>query len=214
MYTRIRMITPAEALPGRPTPMQFDPSHYVNKVSIVPPYPAGLEIAHFAMGCFWGAERLFWRQPGVYATAVGYQGGFTPNPSYEEVCSGYTGHAESVRVVYDPGMISYRTLLKIFWENHDPAQGFRQGNDIGTQYRSVIFTGTEQQLRQATESRESYQAAMGRYNDNRLVTTEIVPETTFYFAEQYHQQYLAKNPGGYCGLGGTGICLPAQDRGA
>lgn len=208
MHTRTRMITPAEALPGRPTPALFEPSHYVKKVSMYPPYPDGLEIAHFAMGCFWGVERLFWQQPGVYVTAAGYQGGFTPNPTYEEVCSGYTGHTESVRVVYDPSIISYHSLLKIFWENHDPAQGFRQGNDIGTQYRSVIFTETEQQQHQATESRESYQAAMQKYNDNRSVTTEIVPATTFYFAEQYHQQYLAKNPGGYCGLGGIGVCLP------
>lgn len=211
MYTRTRMVAPDEALTGRETPMLTEPLHYVKQVSMFPPYPARLEVAHFAMGCFWGAERLFWIQPGVYVTAVGYQGGFTPNPTYDEVCSGATGHTESVRVVYDPAIISYATLLKLFWEQHDPAEGARQGNDIGTQYRSMIFTRTEQQQQLAIQTQERYQSAMRANNDARTITTEITQEKAFYFAEQYHQQYLAKNPGGYCGLGGIGICLPEPD---
>lgn len=208
MHTRTRMIAPVEALPGRETPMVLEPLHFVKKVSMFPPYPEGLDIAYFAMGCFWGVERLFWEQPGVYVTAVGYQGGFTPNPTYEEVCTGSTGHTESVLVVYDPKIISYSTLLKIFWEHHNPAEGFRQGNDVGTQYRSVIFTHSEQQQQLAIQTRDRYQSAMWAYNDNRTITTEITVAKTFYFAEQYHQQYLAKNPNGYCGIAGLGICLP------
>ena len=211
MHSRTRIIAPNEALKGRETPILSEPLHHVKQVSMFPPYPAGLEVAYFAMGCFWGAERLFWTQPGVYVTAVGYQGGFTPNPTYDEVCTGATGHTESVLVVYDPAIISYATLLKLFWEQHDPAEGARQGNDIGTQYRSMIFTRTEQQQQLAVQTRDCYQSAMQAHNDTRTITTEITQEKAFYFAEQYHQQYLAKNPGGYCGLGGIGICLPEPD---
>ena len=210
MHTRTRMIAPVEALPGREIPMELEPLHYVKQVSMLPPYPAGLEIAYFAMGCFWGVERLFWEQPGVYVTGVGCQGGFTPNPTYEEVCSGYTGHAESVRVVFDPKVISYTALLKLFWEHHDPAQGARQGNDIGTQYRSMILTCSEHQQQEAIQSRDHYQSAIWAYNDSRTITTEIAVAHDFYFAEQHHQQYLAKNPDGYCNLGGIGICLPTR----
>jgi len=213
MQTRTRMVAPVEALPGRETAMELNPLHHVKQVSMFPPYPDGLEIAHFAMGCFWGVEQLFWKQPGVYVTAVGYQGGFTPNPTYEEVCTGYTGHAESVRVVYDPKIITYHALLTLFWENHNPTEGPRQGADIGTQYRSMIFTHNAQQQQQAIDSKESYQNAMWAYNDNRPITTEIAVEKKFYFAEEHHQQYLAKNPDGYCGLGGIGVCLPEDEKG-
>ncbi len=195
------------ALPGRSTPMQVPQHHFVNGHSMAPPYPEGLETAIFGLGCFWGAERRFWQQAGVYLTAVGYAGGFTPNPSYEEVCSGLTGHAEVVLVVFDPGVISYQDLLRLFWTSHDPTQGMRQGNDFGTQYRSAIYTCSEDQRRLALESRQIYQVALQRAGFG-AITTEIAPAPDFYYAEAYHQQYLAKNPGGYCGLGGTGVACP------
>jgi peptide-methionine (S)-S-oxide reductase len=181
--------------------------HLVLGTRLAPPYPEGTEIAEFALGCFWGAERRFWELPGVVTTAVGYEGGPTPNPTYEEVCTGRTGHAETVRVVFDPSRLSYPQLLKVFWEAHDPTQGMRQGNDVGTQYRSIVFTRSEEQRRAAEASRASYQEALRRagYGD---ITTEIRPAAEFYFAEEYHQQYLARNPNGYCGLGGTGVACP------
>jgi peptide-methionine (S)-S-oxide reductase len=192
------------ALPGRDTPLKVPETHFVNGHRIVPPFPAGLREAVFGLGCFWGAERIFWQLPGVYSTAVGYAGGFTPNPTYQEVCSGDTGHAEVVRVIYDPRTISYPELLKAFWESHDPTQGMRQGNDVGTQYRSVIFTFDKEQRTAAEESKRLYQArltAAGR----GTITTEIRDAPEFYYAEDYHQQYLAKNPDGYCGIGGCGV---------
>lgn len=208
MHSKTELISAAEALPGRDEAMRFNPRHFVSGHSMLAPYPAGLELAYFAMGCFWGVERLFWQQPGVYATAVGYQGGFTPNPGYQEVCSGLTGHTESVLVVFDPQQIQYADLLKLFWEQHDPAQGMRQGGDIGTQYRSVLFTLNDAQAAEAEISRQAFQHAMAAAQDHRPVTTQITPAPAFYFAEEYHQQYLAKNPQGYCGLGGIGVCLP------
>jgi peptide-methionine (S)-S-oxide reductase len=180
--------------------------HFVNGHALTGPYPAGLEKAIFALGCFWGAERVFWQTPGVWVTAVGYAGGSTPNPTYEEVCSGRTGHTEAVLVVYDPATVGYEQLLKLFWESHDPTQGMRQGNDIGTQYRSAIYTFSQQQ-RSAEASRESYQAQLDAAGLGKI-TTEIADAPPFYFAEAYHQQYLAKNPYGYCGLGGTGVACP------
>jgi peptide-methionine (S)-S-oxide reductase len=199
--------TPEQALPGRDRPIPVADRHAVLGSSLAGPYPEGTEIAEFALGCFWGAERKFWETEGVASTAVGYEGGFTPNPTYEEVCSGRTGHSEAVRVVYDPRRISYRDLLKIFWEAHDPTQGMRQGNDVGTQYRSMIFVRNDEERRAAEESRDAYQRALAgaRYG---AITTEIVPAGEFYFAEDYHQQYLAKNPWGYCGIGGTGVACP------
>jgi peptide-methionine (S)-S-oxide reductase len=194
----------ATALTGRSTPLTVPETHFVNGHRSVPPFPAGLREAMFGMGCFWGAERLFWKLPGVYSTAVGYAGGFTPNPTYQEVCSGQTGHAEVVRVIYDPKKISYRDLLKVFWESHDPTQGMRQGNDLGTQYRSAIYVFDAEQREEAEESQHAYQAqlrAAGRGN----ITTEIQDAPPFYYAEDYHQQYLAKNPDGYCGIGGCGV---------
>ena len=206
---RTTAIPPAEdALPGRNTPMPVSAPHFVNGNRITPPFPAGLEQALFGLGCFWGAEKRFWSLPGVYSTAVGYAGGHTPNATYEEVCSGLTGHNEVVLVVYDPAQISYEQLLQAFWEAHDPTQGMRQGNDVGTQYRSGIYTFTPAQKRAALHSREAYQAAL-RAAGFGTVTTEILDAPAFYYAEDYHQQYLAKNPRGYCGLGGTGVCLPA-----
>ncbi len=199
-----KMPTAAEALPGRADPMPVPDRHFVNGRPLKPPFPEGFEIAAFGLGCFWGAERKFWQQPGVWTTAVGYQGGFTPNPTYKEVCSGRTGHAEVVLVVFDPKVASYETLLKVFWENHDPTQGMRQGGDIGTQYRSVIYTYSDAQQAQAEASRESYQAALSNAGLGRI-TTEIGRAPEFFYAEDYHQQYLAKNPDGYCGLGGTGV---------
>jgi peptide-methionine (S)-S-oxide reductase len=193
-----------DALPGRGTPLSFNPVHFVNGHRITPPFPEGLREAVFGMGCFWGAERVFWELAGVYATAVGYAGGFTPNPTYEEVCSGETGHAEVVRVIYDPKKISYEDLLRVFWESHDPTQGMRQGNDAGTQYRSAIYTSDAEQLAAAQGSKRAYQAqltAAGR----GTITTEIREAPPFYYAEDYHQQYLAKNPDGYCGIGGCGV---------
>jgi peptide-methionine (S)-S-oxide reductase len=172
--------------------------------------PEGMATAIFGMGCFWGVERLFWQQPGIYSTAAGYSGGYTPNPTYREVCSGQTGHAEVVRVVFDPQVISYRKLLQVFWENHDPAQGMRQGGDIGTQYRSAIYYLDAEQQAEAEQSLQAFQQAMDKAGDQRTITTEIAPALPFYYAEDDHQQYLHKNPGGYCGLGGIGVCLPPQ----
>jgi peptide-methionine (S)-S-oxide reductase len=204
---KIRMPKPEEALPGRSEAMRVPERHFVNGHPLQPPFPDGLETAMFGLGCFWGAERAFWRIEGVYTTAVGYAGGFTPNPTYEEVCTGSTGHNEVVLVVFDPKVVSYERLLKVFWEAHDPTQGMRQGNDVGTQYRSGIYTVGPAQKAAALASREAYQAAL-RAAAHRAITTEIVDAPPFYYAEGYHQQYLAKNPGGYCGLGGTGVTCP------
>jgi peptide-methionine (S)-S-oxide reductase len=201
------MPTREQALPGRSTALKIPESHFVNGHRIVPPFPAGLQEAVFALGCFWGAERLFWQLPGVYSTAVGYAGGFTPNPTYQEVCSGETGHAEVVRVIYDPEKIDYEDLLKVFWESHDPTQGMRQGNDVGTQYRSAIYVLDEEQRKAAEESRAAYQARLSAAGRGEI-TTEITAAPPFYHAEDYHQQYLAKNPDGYCGLQGTGVSCP------
>jgi peptide-methionine (S)-S-oxide reductase len=200
--------TPAEALPGRSQAMAVPAHHFVNGHSMQPPWPDGMAQALFGMGCFWGAERRFWEQPGVYVTAVGYAAGSTPNPTYHEVCSGMTGHSEVVLVVFDPALVSYEALLRLFWESHDPTQGMRQGNDTGTQYRSGIYYFDEAQRRAAEESRERFQRALTAAGRG-TITTEILPTPVFYYAEEYHQQYLAKNPGGYCGLGGTGVCYPA-----
>ena len=196
--------TPEQALPGRSETMPVPDAHFVNGNPLRGPFPDRLEQAVFAMGCFWGVERLFWRQAGVYSTAAGYAGGVTPNPSYEEVCSGMTGHTEVVLVVYDPEVISYADLLRLFWESHDPTQGMRQGMDIGTQYRSAIYCYSEEQLRQALETRKNYQAALKAQNYPD-VSTEICEAPSFYYAEHYHQQYLAKVPDGYCSLRGTGV---------
>lgn len=196
-----------QALPGRDTPVPVPEAHYVNGNPLKPPFPANLQQAFFAMGCFWGAERRFWQEPGVWTTAVGYTGGLTPNPTYEEVCSGLTGHSEAVLVVFDPEQISYDSLLNIFWESHNPTQGMRQGGDIGTQYRSVLFCANAEQLAQAQASKARFQAELDK-QDVGAITTEIEEVPTFYYAEAYHQQYLAKNPDGYCGLGGTGVCMP------
>lgn len=200
----LRLPRPDQALPGHETPMAVPETHFVNGNRIVPPFPAGLEEAVFGMGCFWGAERKFWQAPGVYSTAVGYAGGYTPHATYKDVCSGMTGHAEVVLVVFDPARTSYDEMLKIFWENHDPTQGMRQGNDVGTQYRSVIYCTTPDQKPAAEASRALYQDRLTAAGFGR-VTTEIAEAPPFYYAEEYHQQYLAKNPGGYCGLGGTGV---------
>ena len=208
-FPKSRMISAEEALPGRPEPMPVPERHEVLGTPLRPPYPEGTSVAEFAMGCFWGAEKLFWQVPGVITTAVGYEGGFTPNPTYEEVCSGRTGHAETVRVVFDPAKVSYPDLLKAFWENHDPTQGMRQGNDRGSQYRSVIFYHSPEQKAQAEESRDAYAKRLAEAG-YREITTEIVPAPEFYFAEDYHQQYLsdAKNPYGYCPDHGTGVSCP------
>jgi len=203
----LRMPTAAEALPGRPEPMQVPPRHTVLGTPLLPPFPEGTERAIFGMGCFWGAERKFWELDGVYTTAAGYAGGYTRNPTYREVCSGATGHAEVVLVVYDPKKVSYPELLRVFWESHDPTQGMRQGNDAGTQYRSGIYPTSKEQRAAAQESREAFQAAL-RKKGFGAITTEITDEPPFYYAEDYHQQYLAKNPGGYCGIGGTGVSCP------
>jgi peptide-methionine (S)-S-oxide reductase len=202
-----RMPSRAEALPGRSERMPVPSSHYVLKTPLQPPFPAGLQQAMFALGCFWGAERKFWETPGVYTTASGYAGGYTPNPTYREVCGGMTGHAETVLVVFDPAKISYDELLKLFWESHDPTQGMRQGNDVGTQYRSGIYYFDDAQRAAAERSRDEYQRALEKSGYGR-VTTEILPAPEFYYAEDYHQQYLSKNPSGYCGLGGTGVSCP------
>jgi peptide-methionine (S)-S-oxide reductase len=204
---KLRMPTREEALPGRATRMSVAERHLVTGHPMTPPFPAGLEQAQFGMGCFWGAERKFWQLKGVYTTAVGYAGGHTPNPTYHEACSGMTGHAEVVLVVFDPKVVSYAELLKVFWENHDPTQGMRQGNDVGTQYRSCIYCYGEAQLKTARASLAAYQKVLSaaRYDN---ITTEVREAPEFYYAEDYHQQYLAKNPGGYCGLGGTGVSCP------
>lgn len=196
-----------EALPGREVAMRVPEKHYVNGHALRPPFPEDLQQAMFGLGCFWGAERRFWQQPGVWSTAVGYAAGQTPNPGYEEVCSGRTGHSEVVLVVWDPAKTSYAALLKTFWESHDPTQGMRQGNDVGTQYRSGIYAFDDAQLAAAEASRAAYQQALAARGLG-TITTEILPAPTFYYAEAYHQQYLAKNPGGYCGLGGTGVSCP------
>ena len=201
---KLQMPKPGQALPGRTEPMRVDGTHFVNGHRFAPPFPDGLAQAIFGMGCFWGAERKFWQAPGVYATAVGYAAGETPNPTYEEVCSGRTGHNEVVLVIYDPKQTSYDKLLAIFWESHDPTQGMRQGNDAGTQYRSGIYTFDAAQAATAEASKAAYQKSLTAAGHGPI-TTEIVPAPTFYYAEDYHQQYLGKNPGGYCGLGGTGV---------
>jgi peptide-methionine (S)-S-oxide reductase len=204
------MPTPSTSLPGRPQPLEVPELHFVNGHRIVPPFPAGMKEAIFGMGCFWGAERLFWQLPGVYSTAVGYAGGFTPNATYREVCSGETGHAEVVRVIYDPEKIDYEDLLKVFWESHDPTQGMRQGNDSGTQYRSAIYTTDAEQKAAAEASKRSYQARLTAAHRGQI-TTEITDAPTFYYAEDYHQQYLAKNPDGYCGIGGCGVAYKSAE---
>jgi peptide-methionine (S)-S-oxide reductase len=201
------LIAPGDALAGRPVEMPVAPRHAVLGTSMKPPFPEATERAIFGMGCFWGAERIFWQAPGVFTTAVGYAGGFTPNPTYEEVCSGRTGHAEAVLVVFDPATTSYGEMLRLFWENHDPTQGMRQGNDVGTQYRSVILTTAEQQQEPAQASKAAYGERL-REAGHPEITTEIEQAGPFYYAEDYHQQYLHKNPWGYCGLGGTGISCP------
>jgi peptide-methionine (S)-S-oxide reductase len=201
------MVTPADALPGRDEAMPVPEAHEVLGTPIAPPFPEGLEQAVIGMGCFWGAERVFWKAPGVYTTAVGYAGGYTPNPTYEEVCSGRTGHTEAVLVVFDPAQTSYEDILRLFWENHDPTQGMRQGNDAGTQYRSAIYATTDAQRGAAEASRELFQTELRRAGYGEI-TTEIADAGTFFYAEPYHQQYLAKNPNGYCGLGGTGVACP------
>jgi len=202
--TKSRLPTAEEALRGRTQPIAVPAKHFVNGAPLVPPFPAGSEVATFGMGCFWGAEKKFWQLPGVISTMVGYSGGLTPNPTYQEVCSGRTGHAEVVQVVFDPKKVSYQRLLQEFWENHDPTQGMRQGNDAGTQYRSAVYTHSEEQARAAAASRESYQRVLTAAGFGPI-TTEIRPAPPFYYAEEYHQQYLAKNPDGYCGIGGCGV---------
>ena len=209
MLTRKPLTIPssADSLPGRSDRMAITETHFVNRNRIAPPFPDGLRQAVFAMGCFWGAERKFWKLNGVYSTAVGYAAGHTPNPTYREVCSGMTGHAEVVLVVFDPKRIGYDDLLKVFWENHDPTQGMRQGNDVGTQYRSGIYYHDDEQRRAAERSRDMFQTQLTAAGYG-VITTEILPAPEFYYAEDYHQQYLAKNPNGYCGLGGTGVSCP------
>ena len=204
---KLAIPTQEQSLPGRAIKMPVPEKHFVNGHPLDGPYPEGLQLAQFGLGCFWGAERVFWQAPGVWTTAVGYSGGHTPNPTYEEVCSGLTGHTEAVLVVYDPKVTSYDALLKLFWESHDPTQGMRQGNDVGTQYRSAIYTYTPEQRQAAEASRDRFQKELSaaRYGP---ITTEIRDAPPFYFAEDYHQQYLAKNPFGYCGLGGTGVSCP------
>ena len=202
-----RLPTPAEALPGRTTPLSIGGRHHVTGARIVPPFPAGSRDAVFGMGCFWGEERRFWSVPGVLATAVGYAGGITPNPTYGEVCTGQTGHAEVVRVIYDPAIVSFERLLRIFWEGHDPTQGMRQGNDVGTQYRSAIYADGPDSLALAEASKEAYQERLTAAGFG-AITTEVALAGPFYYAEDYHQQYLSKNPDGYCGLGGTGVSCP------
>jgi peptide-methionine (S)-S-oxide reductase len=199
-----------DALPGRSAPLAVAQTHFVNGRRIVAPFPAGLSEAVFGLGCFWGAEKLFWQLPGVYSTAVGYAGGYTPNPTYEEVCSGRTGHAEVVRVIFDPKVISYEALLRLFWESHDPTQGMRQGNDAGTQYRSVIYVSSEEQREAAEESKRVYQMRL-KAAGKAAITTEILPAPVFYYAEDYHQQYLAKNPGGYCPNHSCGVSFGPKE---
>jgi peptide-methionine (S)-S-oxide reductase len=209
LFTRhkLEMPTPEDALPGRSQPMAVPERHFVNGNPITPPFPTGFQTAVFGMGCFWGAERIFWQTPGVFTTAAGYAGGYTPNPTYEEVCSGRTGHAEAVLVVFDPSVISFEQLLRAFWEGHDPTQGMRQGNDAGTQYRSAIYVSDDAQRAIAEGSRDLYQKELSAASHG-AITTEIADAGPFYYAEGYHQQYLGKNPNGYCGLGGTGVSCP------
>ncbi|MBX3454949.1 peptide-methionine (S)-S-oxide reductase MsrA [Ferrovibrio sp.] len=204
---KVQMPDPARALKGRAETMRVPARHFVNGNPLQAPFPEGIEVAYFGLGCFWGAERKFWQTPGVYSTAVGYAAGYTPNPSYEEVCTGLTGHNEVVLVAYDPAKIDYAILLKLFWESHDPTQGMRQGNDVGTQYRSGIYVTSAEQRRQAEASLQAYQGALAAAGRGRI-TTELLDAPAFYYAEDYHQQYLAKNPNGYCGLGGTGVSCP------
>ena len=205
--------TPETALPGRDRPLATAETHFVSGRPLKGAVPEGYAVATFALGCFWGAERLFWRLPGVYLTSVGYSGGFTENPTYEEVCSGRTGHAEAVEVVFDPNAVSYADLVRLFFESHDPTQGMRQGNDVGTQYRSAIFAHDEAQRAVAEAARDAYAKALAQAGRAAAITTTIEPAGPYYFAEDYHQQYLAKNPGGYCGLGGTGVACPAPGVG-
>ena len=207
MFTKTRMPAKDDALPGRQEKMPVPEAHFVNGARLQPPFPDGLERAVFGLGCFWGAEKKFWQLSGVYTTAVGYSAGYTPNPTYREVCTGMTGHNEAVLVVFDPNVVSYDTLLRLFWESHDPTQGMRQGNDAGTQYRSGIYVYTDTQRTAAESSRDMYQAELARAGYGKI-TTEILQAPEFYYAEDYHQQYLAKNPNGYCGLGGTGVTCP------
>jgi peptide-methionine (S)-S-oxide reductase len=207
MQKMTQLLPESSTLPGRAEKVQVAEKHFVNGNRIVPPFPAGLELAQFGMGCFWGAERVFWQTPGVVSTAVGYAGGTTQNPTYEEVCSGFTNHTEAVLVVFDPQKISYAQLLKVFWEGHDPTQGMRQGNDRGTQYRSALYTYGDEQGKAALATRDAYQGALDKSRMGRI-TTEIRPAPEFYYAEDYHQQYLGKDPNGYCGLGGTGVSCP------
>ncbi|GHJ45958.1 peptide methionine sulfoxide reductase MsrA [Catellatospora sp. TT07R-123] len=206
-HKKLDLPTPAEALPGRDVSMHVPARHYVLGTPLVGPWPEGLQTAVVGMGCFWGAERLYWKTDGVYSTAVGYAGGSTPNPTYEETCSGMTGHTEAVLVVFDPQVVSYAEILKIFWENHDPTQGMRQGNDIGTQYRSAVYTTSPEQAAEVAASREAFQPVVNASGYGEI-TTEIGPLTHFYYAEDYHQQYLAKNPNGYCGIGPNGMSCP------
>jgi peptide-methionine (S)-S-oxide reductase len=205
--TKLKLPSASEALPGRAEKMQVPETHYVLKTRLEPPFPDGTQLAVFGMGCFWGAEKKFWQLPNVYTTAVGYASGVTPNPTYREVCSGFTGHNEVVLVVFDPKLVPYAELLRVFWENHDPTQGMRQGNDAGTQYRSGIYCYGPEQLALAEASKRAYEPML-RKAGYGAITTEILPAPTFYYAEDYHQQYLAKNPDGYCGLGGTGVSCP------
>src|SRR5688500_2346730 len=205
LSAKLRMPRPEDALPGRADPMPGVPDvHFILATRLRPPFPDEMDLAMFGMGCFWGAEKKFWQTTGVYSTMVGYAGGLTPNPTYEEVCSGLTGHNEVVRVVFDPSQVAYEALLKVFWTEHDPTQGMRQGNDRGTQYRSGVYVYSDAQARAAEASREAYQRALTAAGKGQI-TTEILPAPEFYYAEDYHQQYLAKNPGGYCGIGGTGV---------
>ena len=204
---KVEMVRPENALPGRDDVMPLPPKHFVNGHPLKDPFPDGLDKAMFGLGCFWGAERKFWQLDGVYSTSVGYSAGYTPNPTYKEVCSGLTGHNEVVLVVYDPNVIAYNELLRVFWESHNPTQGMRQGNDVGTQYRSGIYTYSSEQMTTAQASKEIYQASL-RQAGHGAITTEVLNAAAYYYAEEYHQQYLAKNPGGYCGLGGTGVSCP------
>jgi peptide-methionine (S)-S-oxide reductase len=206
-HHKTEMVTAEDALPGRDQPLWDPPSHFVSGASLTPPFPEGSQQLVVGMGCFWGAERLFWQTPGVLTTAVGYAGGFTPNPTYEEVCSGRTGHTEVVLVVFDPEVVGLDQVLKVFWEGHDPTQGMRQGNDVGTQYRSAVYTADDAQQAAAEASRDRFQAKLDEAGYGEI-TTEIRPAGTFWYAEDYHQQYLAKVPNGYCGLGGTGVSCP------
>jgi len=208
LLDKTSIVAPEDALPGRDTPLAVSDRHAVLGTPIRPPFPEGIETAYFGLGCFWGAERAFWQTEGVYTTAVGYQGGHTPNPTYEETCTGRTGHTEAVLVAFDPQKISYDELLKVFWEGHDPTQGMRQGNDVGSQYRSAIYTTSDAQAETAKVSAERYQQALAAAGHDDAITTEIAPAGPFYYAEDYHQQYLHKVPNGYCGLGGTGVSCP------